>query len=243
MLPPSGEIDYATASTMTYCQAVLTEALRLYPPAPLTTRDLESDLDIDGHLVPAGTMICLPVWWVHRSPMNWGDDADEFKPERHLERHLSECHVDGPSRASCATPSSSCLPRHPTTAAASPTLIEALISGRLPSPPSAHAGAGAAAAPLGATPAAFHDLPWPSTALHDLPAAPLGATPATASSDFAAKPESKSSAAFRLLAFSGGQVRLRLVPSDSFGFLRIPSDPFRFLLTFSGGHAISHGLP
>ncbi|EQC28152.1 hypothetical protein SDRG_14109 [Saprolegnia diclina VS20] len=68
-----------------YVYAVMTEALRLFPPGPGTSRTLEADLVLDGHTIPAGTLVYLPIWEINRSRLNWGDDADAFRPERHVE--------------------------------------------------------------------------------------------------------------------------------------------------------------
>lgn len=32
--------------------------------------------------MPIGSFIFIPIWVVHRDPLNWGDDADQFVPER-----------------------------------------------------------------------------------------------------------------------------------------------------------------
>jgi cytochrome P450 len=29
-------------------------------------------------------MVFLPIWWINRSTLNWGADAADFRPERHL---------------------------------------------------------------------------------------------------------------------------------------------------------------
>lgn len=86
VLGPADDPSYETLQQLPYCQAVLTEALRLYPPAPLTVRTLEEDLSLEGgrYRIPKGTIIYIPIWRVHRYPPNWGDDAEEFRPERHL---------------------------------------------------------------------------------------------------------------------------------------------------------------
>jgi cytochrome P450 len=59
-------ISYEQIQKLTYCAAVVQETLRLYPPAPLTVRSLESDLELGGHLIPVNTMVYLPIWWIHR---------------------------------------------------------------------------------------------------------------------------------------------------------------------------------
>ncbi|KDO26562.1 hypothetical protein SPRG_07965 [Saprolegnia parasitica CBS 223.65] len=80
----SSPITYEAMQQLPYVSAVLTEALRLYAPAPFTYRHADSDLVLGDHVVPAGTLLALPMWFINRSPLNWGDDAAEFKPERHL---------------------------------------------------------------------------------------------------------------------------------------------------------------
>jgi cytochrome P450 len=73
--------DYEVATTrLPYLYAIILEGLRLFPPAPATSRHLTKSVDVAGHSIPAGTMIYIPIWWVHRSIENWGPDAAEFKP-------------------------------------------------------------------------------------------------------------------------------------------------------------------
>ena len=81
-------IALADVRKLVYCTAVFKEALRMYPPAPVTARTTEKPLELEpGKLtVPAGTLLYIPIWWVHRSKDNWGDDAEVFKPERFVRR-------------------------------------------------------------------------------------------------------------------------------------------------------------
>uniref|UniRef100_A0A4W5LCF1 aromatase n=1 Tax=Hucho hucho TaxID=62062 RepID=A0A4W5LCF1_9TELE len=78
-------ITYEAMQRLPYVSAVLTEAMRLFPASPIVVRNLEAPLMLDGHFIPAGTIMTIPIWFVNRSTLNWGDDADEFKPERHLD--------------------------------------------------------------------------------------------------------------------------------------------------------------
>ncbi|RHY32214.1 hypothetical protein DYB32_002753 [Aphanomyces invadans] len=75
---------YDSISKLTYCAAVITESLRLFPPVHVTMRTLETDLDVGGHHIPKDTNVLLPIYWIHRFEANWGPDADVFRPERHL---------------------------------------------------------------------------------------------------------------------------------------------------------------
>ena len=62
-------------------RAVLAEAMRLYPPAWIEGRRLLTDIDIDGWLMPAGSLAFASQFALHRSP-RWWDDSSEFRPQR-----------------------------------------------------------------------------------------------------------------------------------------------------------------
>jgi cytochrome P450 len=63
--------------------AVVAEALRLYPPAWTIERDALADDDVAGIPVPAGSMLAIPPYLVHRHPESWPDPAG-FDPRRFL---------------------------------------------------------------------------------------------------------------------------------------------------------------
>jgi cytochrome P450 len=62
-------------------RAVLKEAMRLYPPAPVMTRVAANDMQLGGERIAAGTMIVIPIFAVHRHRKLW-HDPDRFDPER-----------------------------------------------------------------------------------------------------------------------------------------------------------------
>ncbi|KAF7130568.1 hypothetical protein RHSIM_Rhsim10G0139000 [Rhododendron simsii] len=64
---------------------VLNEVLRLYPPVTSILRHTQRTTTIEGVSVPAGVDISLPTILLHYDPKYWGDDAEEFKPERFAE--------------------------------------------------------------------------------------------------------------------------------------------------------------
>jgi cytochrome P450 len=62
-------------------RAVVDEALRLFPPAwVVTRRALEPD-DVAGVAVPAGTLVVISPWLLHRRPSAWPDPL-RFDPSR-----------------------------------------------------------------------------------------------------------------------------------------------------------------
>ena len=67
-----------------WTRAAVDEALRLYPPAwALSRRSLGPDV-IGGIEVPAGTLVIVSPWLVHRRADSWSAPL-EFRPERFLE--------------------------------------------------------------------------------------------------------------------------------------------------------------
>jgi cytochrome P450 len=64
-----------------YLDWVLSESMRLYPPAWLQMRFVAKETELDGVRLPVGTLIMLSQWVVHRLPDIW-EDAEVFKPER-----------------------------------------------------------------------------------------------------------------------------------------------------------------
>lgn len=89
-----GPIKVEHLGKLLYVKASLREALRLHPPAAVwgVTPLLNDDKDSDEHIVLANkwairqnqtVLILTPA--LHRDPAAFGDDADEFKPERMLD--------------------------------------------------------------------------------------------------------------------------------------------------------------
>jgi len=64
-----------------YAGHILTESLRLYPPAWGMARLAIEDHEIAGYPVPAGTGVAIAQWVVQRDP-RWYEAPDEFRPER-----------------------------------------------------------------------------------------------------------------------------------------------------------------
>ncbi|KAF7338062.1 Cytochrome P450 monooxygenase CYP63 [Mycena venus] len=87
---------YDTLRSMKYLRSVLNEALRLFPSLPSIARtSLDTPLVIPAsnqqafYFPPQALVRTLPLL-LHRRHDLWGDDADEFRPERWLETATME---------------------------------------------------------------------------------------------------------------------------------------------------------
>jgi cytochrome P450 len=69
---------------MPYTDAVITEAMRVYPPVYLIGREATTDLELGGYHVKKGYTIFLSQWVSHRDP-RYFPDPEEFRPERWLD--------------------------------------------------------------------------------------------------------------------------------------------------------------
>jgi len=85
------EPSFEQIKEMKYLQYCLNEALRIHPIVPMNSRAALKDTSLplgggpDGKspiFVPKGTQINYQVWVMHRRKDLYGEDADEFKPER-----------------------------------------------------------------------------------------------------------------------------------------------------------------
>lgn len=61
---------------------ILHEVLRLYPPVPIIFRKTGKAIDLGGYKIPPNALITIPAFLVHRNKEFWGEDADEFNPDR-----------------------------------------------------------------------------------------------------------------------------------------------------------------
>ncbi len=64
-----------------YTRAVFAESMRLYPPAWTVGREPLEDFAAGGYRIPAGTVVIMSPWVVHRDP-RWWPDPDRFDPGR-----------------------------------------------------------------------------------------------------------------------------------------------------------------
>ncbi|XP_047153063.1 cytochrome P450 704C1-like [Vigna umbellata] len=73
---------------MDYLHAAITETLRLYPAVPVDAKICFSDDTLpDGYSVNKGDMVSYQPYAMGRMKFIWGDDAEDFRPERWLDEN------------------------------------------------------------------------------------------------------------------------------------------------------------
>jgi cytochrome P450 len=76
----------ADAKKLVYAERVIKEAMRLYPPAWTTGREVLEEVEIGGYRIPEGSQLLMSQWVVHRDPRFFPDpeafDPDRWEPER-----------------------------------------------------------------------------------------------------------------------------------------------------------------
>lgn len=61
---------------------ILYEVMRLYAPVPVIARAPTKAVELGNMRIPAGLDLILVIGLLHNDPKIWGDDANEFKPDR-----------------------------------------------------------------------------------------------------------------------------------------------------------------
>ncbi|XP_012521731.2 cytochrome P450 9e2 [Monomorium pharaonis] len=86
----NGEVSYEAINGMQYLNAVLEEALRMYPVAPALDRLCENEFELpptlpglESFTIKKGEAIWVPVYALHHDP-KYFEDPEKFDPERFL---------------------------------------------------------------------------------------------------------------------------------------------------------------
>ncbi|KAF1829454.1 cytochrome P450 3A4 [Decorospora gaudefroyi] len=81
--------------SMSYLNGVCNETLRLYPTIPVSARVAIRDSTVAGQYIPKGTMLFVIPWAINRNPALWGPNAEEFVPERWIDKETGRATMSG----------------------------------------------------------------------------------------------------------------------------------------------------
>lgn len=77
--------DFDGLSRLKVVTMILYEVLRLYPPALFLNRRTYKETKLGEFNFPPGVELLFPIVLIHHSSEFWGEDAEEFNPERFVE--------------------------------------------------------------------------------------------------------------------------------------------------------------
>lgn len=66
---------------LVYLDRIVSETMRLYPPAPVISRTAIEDTEIGGYTLPAGAELIIWLYWTHRDP-RWFPEPERYNPDR-----------------------------------------------------------------------------------------------------------------------------------------------------------------
>ncbi|KAH9870830.1 hypothetical protein IAQ61_006309 [Plenodomus lingam] len=93
-----GPITVDHLSKLPYLNAVLRESLRLQPTAPSIGLTVKEDATIGGkYAVKKGVPLVALLPMIHRDPAAYGEDAEEFRPERMLDEEFERRNKEFPN--------------------------------------------------------------------------------------------------------------------------------------------------
>ncbi|XP_062011788.1 cytochrome P450 72A397-like isoform X1 [Rosa rugosa] len=78
----SNKPDFDGLTHLKVVTMILLEVLRLYPALVVLSRTTNKTIQLGKFSLPAGVEVGLSTLLIHRDKELWGDDANEFKPER-----------------------------------------------------------------------------------------------------------------------------------------------------------------
>jgi len=86
-IPATGNVSWSEGQSLEYFQACLREAMRVRPAVGVDiVRHVPPEgVELDGHFFKGGTTIAINGWALHRDKEGFGEDADDYRPERWLE--------------------------------------------------------------------------------------------------------------------------------------------------------------
>jgi benzoate 4-monooxygenase len=84
---------YDVVKKLSYLEAVINEGLRCHTTSGIGLPRIVPEgapIVVGGKAFPPGAVLSVPSYTIHRDPAVWGDDVEEFRPERWFETERQE---------------------------------------------------------------------------------------------------------------------------------------------------------
>lgn len=78
-----GPVEASHVEQLVFTRAVVSEAMRLYPPAHTLTRVAGRAIEVGGTTIAKGARVIVPIYALHRHTAHWRD-PDIFDPDRFM---------------------------------------------------------------------------------------------------------------------------------------------------------------
>ncbi|XP_038118459.1 cytochrome P450 4C1 isoform X1 [Culex quinquefasciatus] len=89
---PNTEYSHEVLKQLVYLERIIKESQRLCPVAAVYGRKTLNDLQLDEFVIPKGNLFILNIFALHRRKEFWGEDADQFVPDRFLPENSKNRH-------------------------------------------------------------------------------------------------------------------------------------------------------
>jgi hypothetical protein len=85
-------VTFTEGQSLTYVQACIKEGLRIHPVVGMLLERIvpEGGATFDGVFLPGGTIVGMNPWVIARDKKVYGEDAEDFRPERWIEATPAE---------------------------------------------------------------------------------------------------------------------------------------------------------
>ncbi|XP_071689849.1 cytochrome P450 CYP72A219-like [Rutidosis leptorrhynchoides] len=91
------ELDFEGLKNLKILTMILHEVLRLYPPVIMLSRATTKETKLGNMMIPPGMQLALAMIHINHDREIWGEDVNEFKPERFSEGVLNATYLKGPT--------------------------------------------------------------------------------------------------------------------------------------------------
>ncbi|KAL7025580.1 hypothetical protein ACKWTF_013544 [Chironomus riparius] len=86
-------IEFENVNKLVYLEMVINEVMRLYPVVPFIVRQVDEEIVLgDNYRIPVKATVVVPISRIHKNKKYWGDDAEEFNPERFSKENFAKIH-------------------------------------------------------------------------------------------------------------------------------------------------------